>query len=820
MNRLPDNHHPAPGPFAGHEMALDSRRSIWGAGAAYGAPSDLEQDETFNPLHFFIYIIRYRWLIATFLVAGLVLGVLVTFLMTPKYRANALLEIAPPTAQIIKDLQVMSESADIRTFRTALEKLRSRQMMERVIHELGLTENRKFLFPPKAFSLGNLFSRARRRMGEQEDPIRKLSPAQRKQLALGRLKAGLSAQLVRNTRILRISFSHPDPEIARQVANQFATSFIAANLDQSAETSRLARQFIAEQVEETKKKLEKAEKALVSYAKKANITFSDKEGSLIAENIRAINAALSQAIQERLKLERLVRQVTLGRASELEEVINNEAIQSRRSKIAELEAKYREQLSIFKPDYPDMRRLSAQIATLKRMLAQDIQGIANGIRLKYKVAKEKEQSLRTKLRELEAQQKAFQDKQIQYTILKREVDSYRTQYKSLIDKMNQLSVASEVKNQSASIVEYADTPASPFSPSLVKNLAIALLLSGMAAAGTIYVLELMNNTFVNPDQVEQELKQPVLGIIPKLREEELQTAVSDTRSAFSEAVRTLRTSLQFTGIDGAPRSLVVTSTEPQEGKSTIARKLAEEFGALGMNVLLVDADMRKPVQHRFANLANTLGLSNLLTNTVPVGEVEEEVQVMRNSPWPNVWLVTAGTPPPNPANLLASQKMAMFVEAAQRRFDIVIIDAPPVIGLADALLLSRLAEATLVVVAANTAPRKAVQNSLRKIDQAGGKVVGVAFNRFDFNKIEYKYTYKYTSYGSLAYGEAYTYGDNAGASDSSGRKTGSIGRFLRFGRGDSPERSVADDAERTSGVIPPPEPPEHGGENKPGQEKA
>ncbi len=783
-----------------------------------------EAGSRFNPLQLLVYLVRYRLLIIVILALGVLAGWLVTLAMPYKYRSEAMIEIAPPAMTIMKDMQVLDEGADVRTLKTALEKLKSRELLRRVVHELGLTRRKDFLNSNTGFSFRALVSRATGHLGgagggnEDERP----SVEELEQLVIDRLKDNLRLNLKRGTRIISISYSSTTPEYARRIPNQVANSYIASKLDQTAETSGMARQFIAEQVQEIKKKLEAAEKRLVAYAKEAGITLDNKEGSLIAANIKAINEALSEAIQERLKYERLVRMIRKGKSMQLPDVINSEAIQKYREKIVELRAQYRQKLRLFKPDYPEMRELKAQIDELQRLLGEDVRAIASSIELKYQVAVQKEKDLRRKLKELEEKQAEYQDKNITYTILKREVDSYRSQYQSLIDKLNKLSVAAEIQNKSASIVQYAVKPLDPYSPRLGLNLALALMLSAGLAGGLIFILEQLHNTFDSPDHLENELKLPVLGLLPKVPENKLAEMLADPRSSLSEAFYTLRTSLQFTGTESAPKTLLVTSTEPQEGKSTIATKLAESFGMLGMNVLLIDADMRKPIQHRRAGIPNTIGLSNLLTNTVPVTHVDAEVEIMRNTPWKNVWLVTAGTLPPNPANLLASQKMGMFVEACRQRFDIVIIDAPPVMGFADALLLSRLVEATMLVVAAKQASRKSVQGALKRLQSAGGYVVGTVMNRFEVDSIEYRYMYRYSNYGYLSYG----YGDedaaNARASSSAGRTEGVRETGTRARLSTRRKRNRADgnvDSAHATGSTAgdPPQSPEHKSEDQPAE---
>ncbi len=717
----------------------------------YGLGWD-EKEERFNPVEIFFYILRHRWLIASIIAVGLAIGVVVTLAQTKMYRAKALLEIVPPSARVMQDLQVVSETADQRTYRTALEKLRGREMAQRVVHELGLTEREKFLFPSGGFSLGNLIKRATG--GSSSKQFASMGPEARERRAVQIVRAGLATRLLFGTSIISITFSSHDREIARQVANQFASSYIAQRLDQTGEASKMAREFIGEQVEEVKNKLQTAEKSLVDYAKAQGINISEEQDSLISDQIKSINEALSAAIQERLLNERLVEQINAGKATNLEAVLNNEAIQKNRSRIAELRGQYQQKRRKFKPSYPEMLELSGQIKELNKLLKQDIDAIANGVRLQLQGSVKKIEDLRQKLAELESQQAKYQDKNIRYTILKREVDAYRSQYQSLISKLNELGVSSEIKSKSASVVQNAVTPDRPYSPRLALNLLLAFAASVLTAGGSVYVYELLNNTFSNPDQVEHELKLPVLGVLPFVEEGKLKDYAKDPKSAFSEAYRTLRTSIHFSGIEGAPRSLLVTSTEPGEGKSSTSMKLAEEFGALGLKVAIIDADLRKPTMHRHAGIPNGLGLSNVLTNTVPIDQADKEVQIIRTTPWPNVWLITAGTPPPNPANLLAAQKMGLFVEGCAKQFDLVIIDSPPVIGLADALLLSRLAEATLVVVSSHQVARSSAKNAIKRLRNAGAHVIGAALSKFKMDRMEYNYTYRYMNTGYLTYGSS------------------------------------------------------------------
>ncbi|TIM38925.1 polysaccharide biosynthesis tyrosine autokinase [Mesorhizobium sp.] len=733
---------PAHGQALSAELYYDGAQNY----SPYGRDSS-EQDERFNPLKLLFYVVQYRWLIVMLAVAGLVAGTVVTMMQTPKYRATTQLEVLVPSAKVFQDIEVVSENADVRAFLTAREKLRSRALAQRVVFQLGLSEKPDFLFPTPNFSLSNIFYRA---FGISKSPsIEEKTPEQREKIAIGRVMNDLTVTNVTNTSLLSIAFADQNPKYASDIANQVAQSFIDQRVDQTSETSDLARQFIQEQVLQVKQRLQKSEEELVAYAKDAGITVTGDAKSLIGSNIEALNTALATAIQDRLDAGRVVDQIDKGRGSSLGPVLESEGLQKLSEKLADLTSQYQQKLGILKPGFPEMRQLQSQIKELQRLYNNGVLAITDSLRLKYQEAQNKEIDLKFKLAELEKQQVIFNDKNIKYTILKREVDSNRSQYDSLISKLNEVGVSSELKTQSAAIVDFAAQPTSPYSPSLSKNLALALALFMALSAAIIYIIELLNNTFTNPEQIEKELGLAMLGILPLVDDRELIASVTDQKSGLSEAYRSLRTSLQFSGAEGAPRSLLVTSAEPSEGKSTTSFKLGQDFAALGARVLIVDGDLRKPNLHRLFGLDNTIGLSNLLTNTV---RKEDLASIFRATKYPNVTVLTSGTIPPNPADLLSSPKMALIVTNLGKRFDLVIIDAPPVVGLSDAPILSRLAEGTLMVISTNQVTRKSAKTALKRLRAAGANVVGAAMSKFAVNKFDYNYAYKYMNYQYYDYG--------------------------------------------------------------------
>ncbi|RVB42118.1 polysaccharide biosynthesis tyrosine autokinase, partial [Mesorhizobium sp. M7A.F.Ca.CA.001.16.1.1] len=725
------------GPGHGQALSADSYYDVPQNYGPYGRDY-AGQDEGFNPLKLLLYIVQYRWLIVMMAAAGLVAGVIVTMMQTPKYQATTQLEVLVPSAKVFQDIEVVSENSDVRAFLTAREKLKSRALAQRVVFQLGLGERPDFLFPTPSFSPSNIVYRA---FGMSKSPsIEEKTPEEREAIAIKRIQEDLTVNLVTNTSLLSITFVDQKPKYASDVANQVAQSFIDQRLDQTSETSDLARQFIQEQVLQVKQKLQTSEKELVTYAKDAGITVTGDDKSLIGSNIEALNTALATAIQERLDAGRVVDQIEKGRGSSLGPVLESEGLQKLSDKLADLTSQYQQKLGILKPGFPEMQQLQSQIKELQRLYNNGVLAITDSLRLKYQEAQNKETDLKSKLAEMERQQVVFNDKNIKYTILKREVDSNRSQYDSLIAKLNEVGVSSELKTQSAAIVDFASLPTAPYSPRLSINLAVALALFMALAASIIYIIELLNNTFTNPEQIEKELGLTMLGILPLVGDRELIASIADQKSGLSEAYRSLRTSLQFSGAEGAPRSLLVTSSEPSEGKSTTSFKLGQDFAALGARVLLVDGDLRKPNLHRLFGLDNAIGLSNLLTNTVRKDDLPG---IFRPTKYPNVTVLTSGTIPPNPADLLSSPKMALILTNLGKRFDLVIIDAPPVVGLSDAPILSRLAEGTLMVVSTNQVTRKSAKTALKRLRSAGANVIGAAMSKFTVNKFDYNYAYKY-----------------------------------------------------------------------------
>src|SRR5690606_39135436 len=439
-----------------------------------------------------------------------------------------------------------------------------------------------------------------------------------------------------------------------------------------------------EQLALMKGRLEESERALVEFATRENIVSAGEGGqSLVSQNLGALNASLAAAQNERIRTEAAWRQVA-GGGSLPSAAIANSILNTLHQQRATPEGQYQQQLSVYKPEYPSMVQLREQIEELERQIGREEANVRASIRAEYEAARAREDMLVQQLAELRTDTLDVDKRSIDYNILRREVDTNRQLYDGLLQRYKEIGVAGGVGSNNISIVDRGIVPTSRFKPNLMLNLAIGLMLGLMLGVLLAFVLEFLDDTIKAPEDIEQHLRLAVLGVIPHLRKQTVQSALADPRSAFSESYRSVRTALQFSTDGGVPRTLLVTSPGAAEGKSTTALTLARNFAQLGKSVLLVEADLRNPSLHRALGMRAETGLSSLLAGAASIRQVvhgtdDERLDVM-----------LAGPLPPNPAELLSGSRMLSMLSVAAQKYDQVIIDGPPVLGIADAPILSNL----------------------------------------------------------------------------------------------------------------------------------
>lgn len=715
---------------------------FWQGNSSEGPAFDLAQ--------YWRLLLKYRILIVATFIAALVLGGGVTLLMTPIYTAATTLQIDREAARVLQTDDVAPRDSMIQGeefFQTQYGLLRSRSLAQRVIESLGLGTSDTFLdamgvAPPDAAE------------------GRPASAAARAEVVLTAVQDNLSVQPVRGSRLVAVAFDSPDPALSAQIANAYAENFIQSNLDRKFESSSYAREFLEERLALTKTTLEENERRLVAYAADEQIINvgsqnggADGAGtqSLATSDLIALNGALSRATAARVAAEEKWRQANASTLMSLPEVLQNPTIQQLSQNRAELSATYQQKLSIYRPEFPEMVQLQAQLSEADRQIQAIAGNIRSSIRQQFQVAANEERSLQAQVNGLKGDVLDLQDRSIQYNILQREVDTSRQLYDGLLQRYKEIGVAGGVTANNISIVDRAEPPSRPSKPNLIINLALAALVGlGLGVLGA-FLLEALDESISSPEDVESKLGVPVLALVPALGKGVLpQVALEDLRSGFSEAYYSLRTALQFSTPDGAPDSLFITSARPGEGKSTSALAVAKNFARIGQRVLLIDLDMRKPSMHRLLSVPSDYGMSTILSGAASAKDLVVE------SGTANLWFIPAGPLPPNPAELLSGARMQSFLEESKARFDIVVIDGPPVLGFADAPLLCASVGGTLFVVEARATRRGQARGALKRLQMGRGRVLGVALTKFNANS---------AAYGGYNYAYDYNYGGSTDRSD-------------------------------------------------------
>lgn len=697
-------------------------------------------------------LLKRRWTIAAAIALAFVTGLIISLLITPIYRASSSVQIDRELMNVTTNDAgpVTDYWMDPDYINTQYQILQSRELASRVLSDMGYQDEKRFatVFKPSAARqlLASFSSKPDAKSKRTVDPIAEKNKAISR---VGTFKAGYSIEPIRNTRLVRIHYNSPDPTFAIQAANSLAEAYQNRNLETRFDTSNYAKTYLEDQLKQLKIRLEDSEAQLVRFAEKEQIvsTGNDEDGSLPEQNIGALNAALAKAKEDRIRAQSKWQQAqSSGSSVAFGEIGGNSIIRSLQESRSKLMTEYQNKLSTYKPAYPLMVQLKAQIDDIDKQIALEIGSIKSAIRGEYEAAQQNENMIAAQISSLTGEALNLKTRSIQYNVYKREVDTNRQLYDATLQRYKEIGVAAGVGLNNIVIVDKA-VSAGKFNPNIPLNLAISLFLGLIGGVLLALLLEYLDDTLKNPEDVEKRLKLPVLGVIPKLSKNvTLEAATADIRSAFSEAYRSVRTSLQFSTSRGVPRSLLVTSASPSEGKSTAALTLARNFTQLGKRVLLIDADMRKPSIHKKMAMENNMGLSNFLAGAVPLTDV------LRYTDIPGLTIITTGPLPPNPAELLHDDNMRVLLEHGIALYDQIIIDGPPVMGLADSPILANHMEGVMLVVEAGVTRKAYALNSIKRLKSAHAYIVGVLINKYETKHAAYGFGQGYGAYDYYGYG--------------------------------------------------------------------
>jgi polysaccharide biosynthesis transport protein len=733
---------------------------------AYGVPADEEA-------HFWDYwrvLTRRRWTVISCFVTTVIIATIWTFTVRPIYTGSVTLRIEKEQPRVVKFEEVMKEADSQQDYyQTQYKILQSRTLANRVVGVLRLDQRPEFeqagrepswLAPAEGWlreKLVRWVPLPPPRTPESTEDLTLESPVTNAFLRQ------LSVEPIRNSRLVKVSFDSQDPDVAARVANTLADAFIAQQLDQKVEATRYATQFLAKQLEDARDKLAESEGTLNLFLKAHDILFiaPDRPGQpqdLISQQLTLLSDALLKARADRIAKESVIAQASSHDIASLPAVLHSPVIGKLKEDLATLEGEYRKLGQTFKPDYPRMEQLARKIAEGRRQLVSEIDRTVQGLQAEYKAALQNEGQLEAALTQQETLARRLGTNMAQYNLLRREVDTSRELYSALLGRLRETQVSAALFTSNISVVDRAEIPSVPSSPRKSRNLILACLVGLFGGVGLAFAFEYLDTNIKDTKEVEMVLRVPTLGLVPAwsaLRGHRRRQLVAGTNgdagsfalvaqaemaSVFAEAFRNLRTNLLYSAPDHPPKTIMVTSLHPGDGKTSLATNLAITLAQLGAGeVLVIDADMRRPNLHQILVVDQAPGLSTFLTGQAGLADVVAPTRIG------NLFVIPSGRSPLNPAELLASKRLREAITVLGERFTYIVFDTGPLFGTSDAAILAGQVEGVVLVLRHGRAGREAAQRAIRNLMSVRAKLLGVILNDVDVRGNGY-YGYSYYDY--------------------------------------------------------------------------
>ena len=693
-----------------------------------------------------------------FLVCAVVIGIFMTVAIaslrqTPIYDAVGRIAVNKADSNLISfkdstpDTDYVYEQSDLDT---EVRILQSDLMALQVIRQLNLDKRPEFGGQAEQ-KQANLTA----------DPLQ--TDSNRVSSLLGMFHGRLHVSLIPNTRIMEIHFASTDPQLAASVVNTLAATYVEQNFKTKFESTMQASDWLSRQLVDLQMKVETSQEKLVRYQKEHEILGADEKTNITTEKLDELNKEMTEAEFDRMQKEAVYRQTQ----STDPEVVAAAIISDSPNGGTALSDKLREQqaslsLSVaelssqFGPSYPKVIQLNNQLKEIDRELQVETNKAVDHLKGRYLGALQRENMLRDAFEKQKQEANKLNESAIEYSILKRDLDSNRTLYEGLLEKLKEAGVTAGLRSNNFRIIDAARVPTAPSEPNIPRNLSFALVLGVISGVGLAFLLENMDNTVRTPEQATAISGLPSLGMIPLgsrpggrgakgkrlalTAPREVVETVTQVRpqSQMAESYRALRTSLLLSNLGAPPKIIMVTSARPQEGKTTTSINTAIVLAQKGVRVLLVDADLRRPSVHKTLGMGPRSGLSNVLTGSATMQ------QTITTSPiLPNLFILPAGTPPPNPAELLASSNMRDLLTELREQYDHIVIDTPPTLSVTDAVVLSPRADATILVIRSGQTTKQALRRSREILMQVNAHVAGVLLNAVDLTSPDYYYYYEY-----------------------------------------------------------------------------
>ncbi len=618
--------------------------------------------------------------------------------------------------------------------------------------------------------------------------------SERANLLLGAFKGSLRVLLEPNTRIIDVHFRSPNKELSARVVNTLANTYIEQNFKTRFESTMQASDWLSRQLVDLQMKVETSQEKLVKYQKEHQILGIDEKQNITTAKLDELNKELTIAESERMEKESIYQLAAAGDTESAAAVANGAAqnkdfantsglLDKLQAQKADLQIQSAQLGTQFGPAYPKISQINNQLHEIDAQIQAEMKKVAGRLRGDYLASLQRENMLRAAFEQQKQQENKLNESSIEYSLLKRDFETNRTLYEGLLQKLKEAGVTAGLRSNNIREVDVARTPGGPAEPNIPRNLGFAFVLGLTSGIGLAFLLEGIDNTVRTPEQAQAISGLPSLGMIPLGSKNNAESGAkagpglmvaaskeavelitqSRPQSQMAESYRALRTSLLLTSLGAPPKTILITSALPREGKTTTSINTAIVLAQKGVRVLLIDADLRRPSIHKTLGMGPRVGLSNVLT-----GGATLQQATMRSPVLPNLYVLPAGTPPPNPAELMASVQMNDMLTQLRDQYDHIVVDTPPTLSVTDAVVLSTRADAVVLVIRSAQTTKPALRRARDILAQVNARVSGVLLNAVNLDSPDYYYYYEYQGkYGHRYYDEDMTDKDSAQAASSS-----------------------------------------------------
>jgi len=782
------------------EYTAVERSSDSGAPHSYNYGVDPNAENEVNLLDYWRAVRKRLWLVISIMALVTMLSILYVARKPDIYQAGARVQVdlENNAALVGKTPYVFGPANDPVYFNTQLQILVSPGLMRRVVKTLDLEHNPNF-FKGSSTQKRTTWQTIKRMGGFGKDEPSPAKPtdelqlrttvaaassddrveARRLQPYVGAILGGLKVDpvketrgLYKETRLIDISYTHTDPEVAAKVVNAIAETYVFNNLERKSETNENTGDVLTKRVAELQQSIRADEEKLVNYAKNNQILTLDASQNTVVERLGALNRQLVEAEKDRVDAEAAYNAAKpAGAATALAEA-DQQKVNESELRLADLRQKRALLMVDATDEAPEVKEIDTQIAELDRQVrevrSRKSSTILTNLETAYRQNKAREDALRKSFQQQRGETLTQNEAAINYRIIQQEIQTNKTLLDSLLQRSKENDVIMASKPNNISIIDFAIAPDAPIGPNRTRTVFMALILSLGLGVGFALFLEYLDDTVHSTDEVEKLLHLPALAVIPSaaaagrrrllaapggLQKRSLNPSDNpellmnvDGRSPLAEAYRHLRTSVLLSTAGRAPRSLLITSSLPGEGKTTTAVNTAMSLAQTGASVVIIDADMRRPRLRSIFGLSDRPGLSSILSSDMTESEMVGLAQKEEAS---GLWVLTSGPIPPNPAELLGSDQMRRLIAALQAQFTHVVVDSPPITSFTDGVLIASMVDGVLLVVHGGKSSRHVVKRARQLLNDVGAKIFGVVLNNVNLQSHDYYYYQRY--YGSQYY---------------------------------------------------------------------